>query len=309
MKKRFERLTGKQSRRPFELPLKTRVEFLETICRRLQLKVTLLEPLQRNYRILSEKVQSLEAMLAAKSSSAVPAAATNVVDPPTVDQPGQNENNAVNKQKKAATKRAESRRKRKNVKKKTKNKSPQVSGHATAQEESTSRTTSSAQSGASTALPPLVTQTPPVHPSLVTEPPTPSLQTATDSRWIYVSGLANHVTSNDLIGYVESKLNVSKPKCRMLLPRNENPANRRTISFKIEVPASASQSILARGFWPKGSSRVFYTDQDFTRLRQGQNRLLPAEPPLAPQQFRQLTLPQMFQSSPPTQQHLRLTPP
>jgi hypothetical protein len=96
-----------------------------------------------------------------------------------------------------------------------------------------------------------------------------------ERSWIYVSGVANHVTCDSLHRYTAGKLNCDDIRSYLLLPRGTDPSSRRLLSFKVDLPSAMVSRVLKASFWPPGvAARHFVPDQDFQAMRQGKTNPL-----------------------------------
>jgi hypothetical protein len=97
---------------------------------------------------------------------------------------------------------------------------------------------------------------------------TPALRPHPDT-WLYISNVANNVTADVIKSYVSQHLKRENISCHMLLPMGISPQSRRTLSFKLRIPASCTSVALDKSFWPYGVQvRYFTSNEDFTNRRQ-----------------------------------------
>lgn len=104
--------------------------------------------------------------------------------------------------------------------------------------------------------------------------------------WLYVSGLDNKTTTDQVLNYTKKKLKTDDVDCSMLLKKGVPVRSRRQLSFKLRIPSSKSETVLTNSFWPSGVDIGAFRDQpkkaqNFHQKRQGLMR------PLSQQQHSQ----------------------
>ena len=146
----------------------------------------------------------------------------------------------------------------------------------------------------------------PVQPQLPADGGTESSQsepemTAKNSHaWIYVSGFTTSTTAAQVRNYAKSRFKCDVTECTLLLPRGVNPTSRRSLAFKLKVPAHAAIDAMNPSMWPaQVFVRSFVSNQDFLIVRQRQTSQL-TQPKQMSTQVSSLQQPRQHSRQPPS---------
>lgn len=133
-----------------------------------------------------------------------------------------------------------------------------------------------------------------IHPASV-----PKRSSDPEHSWLFISGLSNNTTPEQLRHFVSHKTGCDDIHCFMLLRRDIQPSSRRQLSFKMRVPSTTKSTVMQRSFWPNGITvRPFQSNEDFHLKRQRQ----PSQPnqPIYPHQQQQPRVDQISLTTPNT---------